>query len=410
MKRDRLDLSICIPTFNRARYLDCLFQDFAEKQAAFCFSYELIVSDNASQDETQKVINRWESTLPIIFLQQNENVGPALNIKNAFYHARGAMTMYLGSDDFISVDGLNESIKELLESPNTIALYAPWYVADRDSKDDPLQKSSFELGHDYLFPRGDHASLLNLVLAQQIFPEIFIFRTSALKLMNFKIENTIAFWAFVLVSDFLSHGDVLFAKRPFYTCIIHYFKDEGRITEGGREVKTAWDFYRGGLEYMTAKVADRLDEQNAFVVSQLINAFVTNRMIAAIDNRIKTNDNPVDVYFLASRLVGLGQKKYLPLSFNEIRTRAAIWYLGNDANLTKGMDRILLVGKMDEMLVDLVRAYANLPVECTLELDRNVNNSICLVSELKFSEQVINDFEEAGNVIFVQNQLMRMFP
>ena len=161
---------------------------------------------------------------------------------------------------------------------------------------------------------------------------------------------------------------------------------------------------------MTAKVADRLDEQNAFVVSKLINVFVKNRMIAAIDNRIKTNDNPVDVYFLASRLVGLGQKKYLPLSFNEIRTRAAIWYLGNDANLTKGMDRILLVGKMDEMLVDLVRAYANLPVECTLELDRNVNNSICLVSELKFSEQVINDFEEAGNVIFVQNQLMRMFP
>ena len=45
-------LSICVPTFNRARYLECLLEDLASKIGELGCSYELLIGDNASEDET----------------------------------------------------------------------------------------------------------------------------------------------------------------------------------------------------------------------------------------------------------------------------------------------------------------------------------------------------------------------
>lgn len=58
-------LSICIPTFNRARSLD-LTLDSITKQSIFRDSnkIEIIVSDNCSTDETQFIVNNYQEKFP----------------------------------------------------------------------------------------------------------------------------------------------------------------------------------------------------------------------------------------------------------------------------------------------------------------------------------------------------------
>lgn len=70
MNRDKL-LSICIPTYNRASLLDntlkILFSnpDFNENEI------EVIVSDNCSTDNTEKVVNKYSS---VRYFKNNENI------------------------------------------------------------------------------------------------------------------------------------------------------------------------------------------------------------------------------------------------------------------------------------------------------------------------------------------------
>jgi glycosyltransferase involved in cell wall biosynthesis len=52
-------LSICVPTFNRARYLECLLQDLSEQIGNLGVSYEVLVGDNCSNDSTPEVVAKY---------------------------------------------------------------------------------------------------------------------------------------------------------------------------------------------------------------------------------------------------------------------------------------------------------------------------------------------------------------
>ncbi|WP_333693851.1 glycosyltransferase, partial [Phaeobacter italicus] len=55
-----IKLSICIPTFNRASYLRTLLASLAEDLHQLPWPVEVIVSDNASPDETAEVVAAME--------------------------------------------------------------------------------------------------------------------------------------------------------------------------------------------------------------------------------------------------------------------------------------------------------------------------------------------------------------
>ena len=236
-----------------------------------------------------------------------------------------------------------------------------------------------------------------------------MFRTAALKLMTFN-PNPITYWAFTQASDLLTHGDIIFSKTPYYSYVIDYFEDEGRITEGGREIQTSWDLYRGGFEYFAAKLIDRMDARNQSLLKTSIDDWVAERMASAIQTRLQANANPIETYYIASRVIGSGHQNLLPLRFNELRTQAALWYLGNDIYLTEGIERIILVGEIHDLVFQLVERYTHLPVIRIPELDGSVKNSICLLSKNNLPEKDVEDLERTGNVIVTQAQLMRLFP
>jgi glycosyltransferase involved in cell wall biosynthesis len=68
-------LSLCIPTHNRARFLEYLLNRFLE-WPALPFGYEIVVSDNASSDDTKEVVEKALARLPHLRYLRHETVLP----------------------------------------------------------------------------------------------------------------------------------------------------------------------------------------------------------------------------------------------------------------------------------------------------------------------------------------------
>lgn len=93
-------VSILIPTFNRAKELpqaieSALAQDYS--------NLEVIVSDNASIDETSLVVKKYASDDRFKYYRNIQNIGMSANWRRAvFTHASGEWALILSDDDYLT--------------------------------------------------------------------------------------------------------------------------------------------------------------------------------------------------------------------------------------------------------------------------------------------------------------------
>lgn len=92
-------LSICIPTYNRDRFLDEALASIAAQGALD--NVEVVISDNASSDDTQAVVARWRDKLPcaLNYFRFDANQGADANFLHVIAIANGEYCWLLGSDD-----------------------------------------------------------------------------------------------------------------------------------------------------------------------------------------------------------------------------------------------------------------------------------------------------------------------
>ncbi|MCA1443314.1 glycosyltransferase family 2 protein [Ensifer sp. IC4062] len=242
---DPVKLSICIPTYNRARFLENALGRFIESYQ-IPFSFEIVISDNASTDNTREIVETFAGKgLPIRYFRQPENRGVDANLGSAFRHAAGAYAIYLADDDMLAVDGLVEAIAYLDRNPALSACYAPWYVHNEvEGRDTEL---FYEIDANTKFDKDEFERLFAFIVERHIFPEIGIYRTAALR--TSWLPRHFAYWAFSNLAHFLEGGGVAFLKRPFYRQVIQSKLGRDRPQAGHDELLTSWDRYRGGLEY-----------------------------------------------------------------------------------------------------------------------------------------------------------------
>lgn len=108
-------LTISIPTYNRSNYLGDTLQQLHSELANFNpGEVEVIVSDNASPDNTEKVVSdAIRSGLVIRYIKNSENIGSDANIAQCFNQANGKYVLILGDDDLFVDGSLNWLIGNL---------------------------------------------------------------------------------------------------------------------------------------------------------------------------------------------------------------------------------------------------------------------------------------------------------
>jgi abequosyltransferase len=110
----RPTLSICIPTFNRAALLrECLE---SIEQDTPTHPFEVVVSDNASSDNTLEVLQEFAAKLPLRWAIQERNVGYDRNFDAVVALAEGDYCWMLGSDDCVEPQAIQKLCDGLLTS------------------------------------------------------------------------------------------------------------------------------------------------------------------------------------------------------------------------------------------------------------------------------------------------------
>ena len=109
MKQFLPKVSVCIPTFNRAEMLreviiSVLTQSFQD--------FELIISDNASQDQTQEVMASMKDDR-IRYIRNETNIGMIQNFNQCLARARGSYITIFHDDDLMLPDNLRLKVRAL---------------------------------------------------------------------------------------------------------------------------------------------------------------------------------------------------------------------------------------------------------------------------------------------------------
>lgn len=130
-------LSICIPTYRMAPYLADLLDGIADQVCALPLErrglVEVVVSDNASPDDTPAVVELYRARLPrLVYHRQLENIGADRNYLAAVAYASGRFCWLMGSDDVVEAGGVARLIELVLEHDDVAGISIDRHVRSFD--------------------------------------------------------------------------------------------------------------------------------------------------------------------------------------------------------------------------------------------------------------------------------------
>lgn len=103
-----MKISICIPTYNRATHLrNCLNSIIVNKDLDKV-DFEICVSDNGSNDDTEKIVLEAQKKIPIKYHKNSTNLGIPRNFINVVNMAEGDFAWLLGDDDLLVPNAISE--------------------------------------------------------------------------------------------------------------------------------------------------------------------------------------------------------------------------------------------------------------------------------------------------------------
>ena len=120
------EVSVVIPTYNRARFLVGAVQSVLEQTFA---DFELLVVDDGSTDGTRQVLEKFAEKIRYIY-QDNSGVSAARNA--GISAARGKWVAFLDSDDEWKPDYLARQIEHLAKAPGVCMQTADCIFSDLD--------------------------------------------------------------------------------------------------------------------------------------------------------------------------------------------------------------------------------------------------------------------------------------
>ena len=116
-------VSIIIPTYNRRNYL----QKAVDSVLAQAYpSFELIIVDDGSEDNTSELFKNYDSA--IIYIKQ-ENKGPAAARNRGIQAAQHELIAFLDSDDRFAENKLERQVRAMQEEPTYLISHTQeiWY-------------------------------------------------------------------------------------------------------------------------------------------------------------------------------------------------------------------------------------------------------------------------------------------
>ena len=196
-------VSVGVPVYNGARYLrqaldSLLAQDYAQ--------FEIIISDNASEDETESICREFEARdSRVRYLRTDRNMGPLWNFQRVHELARGEYFMWAAHDDLRAPRCLGLCVAALAQHAQAVMCCTDTRFIDEEGRD-ISDEFPFQGHH----PTGSTPyERLRQIARSTAWVDIYsLFRTSIIGQTRLKSIN---FWGadVVLVAEVCLRGEVL---------------------------------------------------------------------------------------------------------------------------------------------------------------------------------------------------------
>jgi glycosyltransferase involved in cell wall biosynthesis len=124
-------VSIGVPVYNGERTLRAALESLVNQTFS---DFEIIISDNASNDGTEAICKEYMARDPRIrYVRQSSNIGPIENFKWVLDAAKTEYFMWSAADDVRSNDYLGANVEFLEDNPSFVASTSPNLFEGQDA-------------------------------------------------------------------------------------------------------------------------------------------------------------------------------------------------------------------------------------------------------------------------------------
>lgn len=136
MRSDTVDISIIVAVYNHEKYIEKAIQSILMQKGDY--SYEVLIGEDCSTDNTRKVLKKMEPSLPaqfhIFYREKNMGAMGENNFNDLYSRSRGKYYIVLEGDDYWTYEYKLQKQFEFLEShPDYLAVAHNTEVVDENN-------------------------------------------------------------------------------------------------------------------------------------------------------------------------------------------------------------------------------------------------------------------------------------
>ena len=129
------NISICIPTYNRAESLANCLNSIAIAAKKHVGRFEVCVSDNGSDDDTSNIIKKAAQSLEMNYHRNEKNLGIPRNFIQVVSMAKGEFVWLIGDDDLLLPDTFDRLLPLLADNKGIDFFYLNSFHLDKSYVD-----------------------------------------------------------------------------------------------------------------------------------------------------------------------------------------------------------------------------------------------------------------------------------
>ncbi len=207
-------VSIGLPVYNGGNYLKNVLYSILSQTLK---DFELIVSDNASTDDTREICLSYAETDSRIRYHRNEkNLGAAWNFNQVFHLARGKYFQWACHDDVWTPTLLERYVEVLDRMPHVVLCYSKTIFIDE--RGEPIRSL---IGRPDLRDKSPHKRFLSFlkyhINPNECNPGLGLYRANILKnsslIGSYPASDMILLGEIVLQGEFYEIPEYLFLRR-----------------------------------------------------------------------------------------------------------------------------------------------------------------------------------------------------
>ena len=209
-------ISVIIPCFNAQQYIGQTLESILNQTFK---NFEIIVIDDGSTDQTEKVLNKYNGKIRYIY---QENSGPAVARNRGIFESKGEYLAFCDADDMWEKKKLQKQISLFVKYPSLGLCATNGIFIDKNGIEDTRlvsENRKMKSGEDKVQWLG----LENFVLNMQIYPSTLMIRKEALKKVGllfiqnlFPLENVLMEMKLIQSYKAIFLNEILI-KRRFLT-------------------------------------------------------------------------------------------------------------------------------------------------------------------------------------------------